>query len=221
MGVFYDTVLTFPALLFSGLLIVVLMYWLLVILGALDMGGGSDADVDVDADVDADVDVDGADGFSVGNALAAAGLGGGPVSISFSLLTLFGWMLSVPLTYALRLVLPDFLLQFLAGVVALLIVLWLALMLTRVGVKPLRSLFNEAVTKSGDKLLGQVCLVTTGKVNESFGQASYDDGGAGLLLSVRANTPNTLKRGSKAVIVSYDAAESAYQVIPYDDVFNP
>lgn len=218
MSAFYDTILTFPALLFTSLLAVVLMYWLLVIFGALDMGGGADADVDVDAD--ADVDVDTGDGFSIGNAVAAVGLSGVPISISFSLLTLAGWISSVPATYLLKLFIPGLLLQIFAGIVVFIFVMWLAILVTRVGIRPLRPMFHSAVSKTGDKLLGQVCVISTGRVDESFGQADYNDGGAGLILSVRADAPNSLHKGDKAVIVGYDDASSAYRVVPFDDVFD-
>ena len=65
MGGFVTAALGFPAVLFSFLLIVVIGYWLLALLGA----------VDVD-------DFDGGDGL-------LAGFGGVPLSISLSLLIAF------------------------------------------------------------------------------------------------------------------------------------
>lgn len=65
-----------------------------------------------------------------------------------------------------------------------------------------------------DALVGQTCRITTLEVTETFGQASFEDGGAGLLLSVRCASPNSLTRGEAARIVSYNPAVGLYTVTP-------
>lgn len=72
MGEFLHAVAGFPAILFSAALPVVLCFWLLVALG------GADAD-SFDADVDA----------------GAVGLGGVPVAVAATLLTVVGWLTSL------------------------------------------------------------------------------------------------------------------------------
>ena len=47
----------------------------------------------------------------------------------------------------------------------------------------------------------------------SQGQAEVDDGGAGLILQVRAD-PGVFRRGDRVVLVDYLAAQNAYRVIP-------
>ncbi|MGW6023834.1 hypothetical protein [Streptomyces sp. NPDC055099] len=72
MGEFLHAVAGFPAILFSAALPVVLCFWLLVALG------GADAD-SFDADVDA----------------GAVGLGGVPVAVAATPLTVVGWLVSL------------------------------------------------------------------------------------------------------------------------------
>ena len=48
-----------------------------------------------------------------------------------------------------------------------------------------------------------------------------DDKGAGLTLSIRAESPNALTKGSKALIISYDADTNVYFVEPYDAIIAP
>jgi len=69
LGGFFEAVLSFPTVLFTPLLLVVVGYWLVVV------AGGADPDSDA-----------GTGGF-----LAFAGLGGVPASIPVSLLVVFAW----------------------------------------------------------------------------------------------------------------------------------
>jgi hypothetical protein len=81
MGEFVDTALSFPAVLFSFLLVVVVGYWALVLLG----GAGLDV---LDAD-----DPTGA-GHDAGR-LAGLGLGGVPVTVAASPLIAIAWFMSL------------------------------------------------------------------------------------------------------------------------------
>lgn len=68
-----------------------------------------------------------------------------------------------------------------------------------------------------DALVGRTCRITTQEVTETFGQASFEDGGAGLLLSVRCPSPNPLTRGCAARIVAYNPSVGLYTVTPVTD----
>ncbi len=63
-----------------------------------------------------------------------------------------------------------------------------------------------------EALVGRECTITTLKVDGLFGQASYQDGGAGLLLSVRCDKANDLTRGRVARIVAYHEGSGTYEV---------
>jgi hypothetical protein len=74
---FLGAALSFPTVLFSFLLVVVVGYWLLVLTGVLDLGD--------------DLDVDGVPG----TVLAGLGLGGVPSAVIFSLLVAVAWFVSL------------------------------------------------------------------------------------------------------------------------------
>ena len=83
--------------------------------------------------------------------------------------------------------------------------------------RPMRGLFVSHNAISNPALVGSACKVLTLEVTERFGRAEVATGGAGINIRVRADTPNTLGRGSRAVIVDYDAASSVYTIAAIDD----
>lgn len=79
---------------YTVLLMVVLLYWLSVFIGALDIGAlDFDIDIDVDADVDADADVEGGGWFM--ETLQFFNFGLLPFMVVFSFVVLFMWMFSI------------------------------------------------------------------------------------------------------------------------------
>jgi len=209
---FWTTILTFPTVLFTVMLGVLLLYWVFVIIGALDLDIFT-PDAEVDADLDLEPDASAA-GFT--DLLSSLGLGGVPFMIVLSLLVFFAWMLSVPATAYLVLTLPNTLAQLLMALLVLAGSLLGSLLITAQLVRPLRQIFSsQSSVVTRDRLAGKLCTITTSRVNEHFGQAQFNDGGAGLILSVRADTPNTLRKGSQAVILEYNAVEDSYWVAEF------
>lgn len=255
----------FPSALFSAGLALSVVYWLLIILGALDLDfspGGADGlhalkGVDalhglkgVDAlhglkGVDGLHALKGADGLSVlkgADGLAAAkgafgaepgalipggipdGIPDGatfwvrlrqvPITVIFSGLSLFGWVLSMLGMRHLAPVLSTALPDVISAATVLVLTLAVALPLTSLATRPLRSVFQPKSAKRRVDFVGTTCRIRTGSVDDSFGQAEVEDGGAGLIVEVRA-TPGTLKRGSTALIIDYDAQHEAYLVEHY------
>ena len=238
MSAFIDTILSFPTVIFTVPLTLVLIYWGAVFSGLLDFGegGGGDLDGALDgalegADLDAlelggDVEAEGllegplhvlkAPLGCLGSVLGAFGLVGVPLTMVLSLLVLFGWLLSFGGTSLLAKVGIGVLatggLTLLAGVSVLAAAVFLGLALTSVAVRPLKPLFQVHRAPARHDWVGSVCTVRTGTVDAEFGQAEIDDGGAGLLLDVRCPEPNELRRGSPALIYDYDAEREVYLV---------
>ena len=52
----------------------------------------------------------------------------------------------------------------------------------------------------------------------SFGEATLDDGGAGVVVRVRVESGERLARGDQAVIVGYDADKQEFTVAPMPDL---
>ncbi|MFF7852757.1 hypothetical protein [Streptomyces sp. NPDC007904] len=110
-----------PTLLFTAALVVVVCFWLLVAAGAATARA-------FDADAD----------------LGALGMGGVPVAVAFSLLTVFAWLLATGATALLGAIVPE---GPAAGLLRPLIAcgaLLAAWRLTRLSVRPLHRLFRDA-----------------------------------------------------------------------------
>lgn len=58
----------------------------------------------------------------------------------------------------------------------------------------------------------------TGNVDRRFGQAELNDGQTGLLLRVRCDDEDALKRGDRALIVDWDEEANAFAVEPMEAV---
>ncbi len=221
MQEFLNLALSFPTIFWSALVGLVLAYWVFVIVGALDLEVldihlhlEPDLDFDIDVDVDADVDADlAASGISPLAQLAVAlGIGKVPVAILLTFFAFSGWMVSY---FGMLYLAP--LLKF-GAVSALILGASFALSVPVMGAlaHPLKKVFTMTTRHGGAELIGQTCDVTTGSVDERFGQAKIDDGGAGLLLAVRCDSGNRLRRRSKALIIDFDADTNIYTVEPYE-----
>jgi hypothetical protein len=102
------------------------------------------------------------------------------------------------------------------GILLLLGSFVIALPLTSIIIRPLGPLFATRAAKSRHDVIGKVCVISTGRVDGRFGQATLADGGAGLILDVRCDTPGALRQGDKALLVSWDAEREAFEVEPLD-----
>jgi len=61
-------------------------------------------------------------------------------------------------------------------------------------------------------ILGRVAIVSTPIVDAAYGQATVDDGGAGLILQIRDERAG-FKRGDRVVLIEYLNAQHAYRVV--------
>lgn len=231
MQEFLNIALGFPTVIWTGLVALVSAYWLFVILGALDLeilefdhDFDFDADVDLDVDVDLDLDVDAdvdadvhadLDGGATPMLKVAVALGVGkvPVTVLLSFFVISGWTVSSVAT----LYLTPILRFGAVGAVILGIAFVAAIPLMGALAHPLKGMFEMTTRRAGAEVIGSVCVISTGSVDERFGQARLDDGGAGLLLSVRCETENNgLKKNSQALIIGHDRETDVYFVEPYE-----
>jgi hypothetical protein len=191
----------FPAVLFTFALIVVAGYWVLVIAGGL----GVDA---LDSDGGGDASDEGLSG-----ALGAIGLGGAPASVVLSVLIALAWFGSFSGSAVL---LESGLDSFLADVgvlTAAIVVAWFA---TKLLMRPLRRFFPEEQVASRADFLGQVCVIRTGRVDATFGQAEVTaDDGSSALVQVRQTGEYELSAGTNALIYDYDADGEFFFVMPF------
>jgi hypothetical protein len=215
-----DASFSFPAVIFSVAMIVVIVYWLIVLIGALDIDL-LDPDIDTDTDIDTGTDTGG-----LGALLSGIGLGGVPVTVALSLLIAFAWFTGLVGTVLLRgsgFVTAVLALFWIAIVVAALLVGWC---FARMLVLPLRRLFPDAKAPSRHDFVGKLCLIKTSRVDTKFGQAEVTAAdGSTALIQVRrhaADEPQeSLSTGSAALIFEYDIDGEFFWVTPYDRSLDP
>ncbi|HET9952917.1 MAG TPA: glycine zipper family protein [Polyangiaceae bacterium] len=248
--------LSFPAVFYTALLGVVLVYWLFVIIGAVDLsqtadGLGTDAGMDgFDADavvgatkgavegaakgvLEATVSLEGTGGEAGGDGdagemtdadtdgpiaavVSALGLRSVPATVVFSLLITLAWLLTVVSMQLTARHAPEA--PHWTAWLALTVAPVLALLPTALLVRPLAPLFAHRKAPSRSDLLGKTCIVRTGTVTPSFGEAMLEDGGAGLIVRVRVDGPRPLKRGDHALLIDWDPAREAFVVEPLEEL---
>lgn len=140
-----------------------------------------------------------------------------PMTLVLSMWLLFSWTIT-SLVQATVLSKLAFLPGWLGGSLVALGALVVSLPLTSVFVRPLGRMLKVEKPTSKKAIIGKIVKIDTTRVDAGFGSAKAEDGGAGLIIRVRCDTDNTLTRGSKALVVSYDAKRDAYEVTPVDDM---
>lgn len=215
MSSLFAALTSFPAVVYTVLLGVVLVYWLLAIIGLVDFEAGADMDIGADAADAGDIG-DAGDGGPEGLSglaawLVAFGLNGVPFSIVVSLLALVGWFLTGMASLTLLPLVPDAL-RWAAGAGVLLAAAALSIVIAAQLVRPMRGLFVTHRAISNAALVGQMCKVLTGVVDERQGRAEVAQRGAGINIRVWAPAPNSLRRGDAALITEYDPARQRYRI---------
>ena len=209
MDPFYQNISSFPTSVFTFVLAVCVLYWLIAVLGLVDIDVLDIEGLDVDFDTGSEV--------SAPNALAGVmlkfGLNGVPVTIILSFLSLFGWLLSYYSVHYLSPLIPQGLLYYVFGLLVLIGAFWIAVLLTAIIIKLLRPFFKKVEQQTIKRVLGQTAVVRSSKVTDSFGEAFLSDGGAGLILKVRSSDDQTFAKGDKVVLLEYQETNNSYRVI--------
>jgi hypothetical protein len=209
MDLFLQIVLSFPTLLFSVALMVTLGFWLLAVLGLFELNV-----LDLAAADGVEVDAGGAAGL-----LLKFGFDGLPVTLILTGIAFFAWLLSYAGSLALFGVEPGLLRVSLAIAVAIAAFL-LAIPFAGLALRPLRGLFARNEAPPPEALLARSAVVRSPDVTLRHGTAYVDDGGAGLILQVRADD-GQFNRGDTVVLVDYLPAQNAYRVIAAGDGGRP
>lgn len=203
--------LSFPTVLWTVALGFLMLYWLLVAGGALDVEslGGADAAADAGGAALESSGLSDAAGL-----LSRLGLRQVPVTVLATLLALLNFL---GCHYALKLVGP---MSLPGGAALALAVLLLSLPVAAALSRPLKPLFHVHEAPSRASLIGKVGVVCTGRVDDRFGQARIDDGGAGLIVEVRAPAAAGLEREDRVLLVAWDTRREAFDVEREDALLN-
>jgi len=194
----FETSFSWPALPASVLMLLCFAYWLMVMLGAMDIEM-----FDLDLDFEADGDVMSA-GFV---ALKFLNIGDMPLMLWASIFSLSFWsstmLIDLPILEAEAA--PSDVLPVIARN------LGIALVLTKLGTQPLRGRFVPTEPNRLEDLIGQTCVITTSEATAEFGQAEFNTEAAPLLLNVRT-IDGSIAKGQLAEIVDMAAEKNIYLV---------
>lgn len=205
MGHFLDAAVAFPTAIFTTLLGVVLLYWLLALLGLVDFESGG-------TELESGHDLTGHDLGTLAATIVAFGLHGVPLSIVVSLLVLIGWTLSCLGGMWIIPLLPGSAPAYASGTLLALASVSLAVPLASRLVRPMRGLFVTHAAIQNASLVGQSCKVLTQTVDEKSGRAEVAQRGTDINIRVWASTPNPLVRGAMARIVAYEEKTARYRI---------
>lgn len=228
--------LSFPTVLFTVPMGVASLYWLSVLSGIADAemfdgafdgafdGGALDgaADAAAEAALDAATEAagDGAE-VNVGGAFSLSAIlliGQVPVTLSFTFVFFWNWIICLFGSLWLGELLGDGIPAWIWRLGLLVVSLVASLFLANVSARPFAPLFKVHSAVSKHSLVGKVVEITTGRVDRDFGQASYEDGGAGMVLQVRCDPETGLKKGDKAVLLSHDPETDSFEVESIEDM---
>ncbi len=206
----FEVASQFPTVIYSALLGIVVVYWIVGVLGLIDLDFGGDAEIDIDVDSDVDVSVGGLTGL-----LLTFGLTGVPFTLVISIIILICWLISFYLQFYLLTWLPDGWLYYLMGALSDFVVFLVSLPITAIVIRPLKGMFKSVETATSNHLVGKDATIATSKVSETFGQARLFNEGAEILVDVRCDPQHTLKMGDKVLVIEYLQENHAYIVAPY------
>lgn len=212
MAPFYHNISSFPTVFFTFLLTICLLFWLITLLGAIDIEA-----FDLPT---ADVGGEGGILDAAGGLMMKLGLNGVPVTIILSFIALFGWTISYNAVHYLHITDFSAPISWLANTAVFAAALFLAIGLTAQAIKPLRSLFNKMSQDTPSQVIGQVAIVRTSRVDDKFGEAEFDNGAAGFIFDVRATDGQVFKKNDRVVLLEYKKEQDAYLVISEKEFLN-
>lgn len=213
MADFLSNILTFPTLFYTGLLGLTLLYWFASLFGFADMdfdfGGDSAEGV-----ISESTEIDSADPSS--GWLSRFKLDGIPVTISISLTIFFSWVISFLVVHYYQDQIEEGWVEVVLGFWVLVLAPVVSAPIVGTLLSPLKPLFKKlkesAEGRKADSLIGHLATIRTNKVTMDFGDADIDVEGASLILKVRAEEPNILKRGDTVVITDYIIDTNTYKI---------
>ena len=150
--------------------------------------------------------------------LSLLGLRKAPVTVVGSLLIAWNWLVSFLAMYYLGSLLDGTISHVLLGSAVFVGSFVAALPLTSLSVRPMGRLFETAKATTRGHMLGKICIISTGRVTNKFGQATYEGRGESMLMQVRTDSANKLKKGDQALIINFDEKRGAFIVEALDPV---
>jgi len=248
MALFLEIVTSFPTVVYSVLLLVVVVHWLLSALGILEVdsvdglmpdgfGGHAHGGHDIGGHGIGGHDAGGHGlgghahgvgdhahagqhhdaGSDAGGVLMKFGLHGVPIMVVFTIIAVVGWSFCFFVDeYVLRTV-PLGILELPARIATMVGGLLLAIPVGRIVLTPVRRALRRFAPVSQRPMLGRYGTVRSPELTLTSGTVEVDDGGAGLILQVRADVSGRFVRGDRVVLIEYLEDRNAYRAISAEE----
>ncbi|AEF90008.1 MULTISPECIES: hypothetical protein [Delftia] len=210
MSAFLQYAFGFPTFIFGALLLFMLLYWLIAMLGLLEVDSldhwvlfdGSDHAHGVEHSVSA-----------LAGLLLKVGLGGIPLTVILTALFLMSWLASYVLCHFVPMPQGWTLVNLLTGSLVAAAAMVLGFAATVLLLRPLRGIVNKVAPAEEPKvLLGRTGLVRSAVVDGTQGYGSVEDGGAGLNVQMRS-PERALGRGTEIVLIEHLPEHNAWRVV--------
>ena len=225
MNEFLRVATSFPTAVYTVLLLVVTVHWLLSALGILEVdtidglmpdgfgGHGAGHGIGHDVGHGHGAHHHDADAGSSGGVLLKFGLHGVPVMVVFTIIAIVGWAFCYFTDLYLLSNMAQSPLSFVADIATGCGGFLLSIPVARVVLTPVRRMLRRFEPVSQRPMLGRYAEVRSPEVTRSHGQVWIEDGGAGLILQVRADASGQFVRGDRVVLIEYLEQQNAYRVI--------
>lgn len=207
MELFLSEIFSFPVIIFTIPLNILMLFWLVAFAGLVDI---EILDFDTDIDTESTSSHDAKSGTSGASFLESIGLDGVPLVVALTFLDLYAFAFVYMMRKYLAPLFDGILSVTVVGSLMALIAVLIALPLAALSIKPLRRFFITHEGMYKDEMIGLICVLITGKVTEDFGQAITEDGQS---LNVRAATPNDMKKGAKVALIQFDRVTDTYTIV--------
>lgn len=210
MTEFVGAALSFPAVIFSFALVVLIGYWAVALLGGFG--------VDV-----FDVDTESGDASAgLGGLLAGVGLGGVPVTVALSLVIAMSWFGSLVGTVILDQFSVSGPALIALGLVTVAVVVVIAWLLTALITMLVRRTLPQVRESSRKDFVGKICVIRTPPVGDDLGQAEITAAdGSAANITVRQTGEDVFTSGGTALIFDYDVDGEFFWISPYAAELDP
>lgn len=209
MTVFLQHIFTFPTVIFTVFLGVLLVYLLVAIVGLADLDF-----LDLGVDIDTDTGLEGLAGLMV-----TLGLSGVPSTIAFALLGLTAWLVSYFLVHFLFFWSPGHWFNIPAGILVIVLSVAASIPVTARVIRWLRPIFKKAYAQAPQKaLLGVNCRIRSLQADAHRGEAVAQLDGAELIIKVRSHGDEVFAKGDVVRIAEHDSNKNIYTVVRLDTV---
>ena len=226
MDEFLSVATSFPTAVYSVLLCVVTVHWLLSALGILEIetldglmpdhlgtDGLHGAHGAHGAHAHHAHDGHGTEHGGMSGLLMKFGLHGVPIMVVITIIAIVGWAFCYffDLHVLSRVKLGAF--GMVADIATAVGGLLLSIPVARIVLTPVRRMLRRFAPVSQRPMLGRYAEVRSPEVTRTHGQVWLEDGGAGLILQVRAENSGQFVRGDRVVLIEYLEQQNAYRVI--------